>query len=299
MRILYVTPNVRNAWNGTLHTPLQNELSKRGVRIAKFMPSVGEINNNFDIFFCDVEPHAKGWEHLKIKKVMFMEDVWPPTSTRMKGRHSARIFKHADALMIRYKANFEQKMEKLNIKWRQPIFWLPHCISPKIFKDYKQKKTIDALSVGTLMHKSTKEDRQFFLNTIKKMPIKSERAVADRYKREHKGANFSKIINRARVTGTTNTKWQVLAKCFEIPASRSCMFCNDSSDMEELGFVDGVTYVRWNRDDLRDKLHYYLIENPEMLQQITDNGYNMVHERHNTVVRADEWMSYMEQIMEM
>jgi len=150
-----------------------------------------------------------------------------------------------------------------------------------------------------LMHKSTKEDRQFFLNTIKKMSIKHYRAQADRYKREYKGANFSKIINRARVTGTTNTKWQALAKCFEIPASYSCMFCNHSDDMEELGFIDGMTYVRWSKEDLRDKLNYYLIEEPEMLEQITENGYNMVHERHNTIVRADEWMSYMEQIMEM
>jgi spore maturation protein CgeB len=299
MRILYVTPNVRNAWNGTLHTPLQKELAKRGVKISKFMLSPNEINKNFDIFFADVEPHAKGWTNLKIKKVMFMEDVWPPTSTRMKGRHSARIYKHADAVMIRYKGAWEEKMTRLKIHWKQPIFWLPHCIDPKIFKDWKQKKNIDALSVGTLMHKSTKEMRTFFLNTIKKMNIKHKRAQADRYKREFKGANFSKIINRARVTGTTNTQGQALAKCFEIPASRSCMFCNDSDDMENLGFIDGETYVRWSKENLRDKLHYYLIEEPEMLQQITENGYNMVHERHSTKVRADEWMSYMQQIMEM
>lgn len=298
MRILYVTPTVRNAWNGTLHTPLQKELQKRGVRIAKFMPSPIEINKNFDIFFADVEPHAKGWEHLKIKKVMFMEDVWPPTSARMKGRASNRIYKHADAIMIRYKANFEQKMEKLNVRWKQPVFWLPHCIDTKIFKDWQLKKDIDALSVGTLMHKSTKVDRQFFLDTIKKMDIKSYRAEASRYKREHKGANFSKIINKAKITGTTNTKWQALAKCFEVPASRSCMFCNDSDDMEELGFIDGVTYVRWNKENLRERLKYYL-NNEEILQQITDNGYEMVRERHNTVKRADEWMSYMKQIMEM
>lgn len=298
MRILYVTKRQRNQWNGTLHKPLQKELAARGVRIVNKMLPIPEINRNYDIFFADVETHAKGWTTINIPKVMFMEDVWPPTSAKMKGRAANRIYKHADALIVRYKSNFDRKMVKLKVYWRQPIYYLPHCVDLNIFKDWELNKKYDALSVGTLMHKATSHMRKHFLETIQGLNINHFRAHADRRKRDFSGQRFSKIINQAKITGTSNTAWQVLAKCFEIPASRSCMFCNYSDDMEDLGFIDGETYVLWNEKNLKDKLLYYL-HNEDELKRITDNGYEMVRERHTVTVRADEWMSYMADILEM
>jgi len=292
-----MTPFVRNKWNGTLHKPLQNQLKRMGVRVVNDLPPINEINKHYDVFFCDSEIFAKGWTAIKIPKVMFMEDVWSPHSTKRKGRSAGRIYKYADALMIRYKSMFYQKMEKLDIRWRQPIYHLPHCIDPKIFNNWKQKKDIGILSVGTFMHKSTKGLRTYFYETAKKVKTKTYRAKADRYLRQYTGKNFSKIINRAKITGTTNTVWQVLAKCMEIPASYSCMFCNYSHDMEELGFVDDETYVLWNEKNLKEKLEYYL-KNPNELQRITENGYKVVHEKHTVQVRAQEWMAYIKDMMD-
>jgi glycosyltransferase involved in cell wall biosynthesis len=296
MRILYVTKKKRNAWNGTLHKPLQQELNKRkNIKVVDRMPDRKTINENYDAFFADVEIHVRGWQKLKIPKVMFMEDVWIGGQKR-KGKSAARVFKHADAIMVRYKAMFDKKVSRKNFIPRQPIFWLPHCISPQLFRDWKQEKIYDTLSVGNLLHKSTQDMRIFFHKTTKKGPWTSFRAEANRHTRAYKAHAFSKVINRSRITGTSNTVWQVLAKCFEIPASRSLMFSNYSEDMERLGFIDGENYVLWDKENLVDKLNYYL-GNPDELHRITDNGFKMVHENHRVGQRARQWIEIMEEVI--
>ena len=220
-----------------------------------------------------------------------MEDVWTGGETR-KGKSADRIFTYADAIMVRYESMFDKKLARSKRELKQPVFYLPHCIDPKIFKDWRRKKIYDTLSVGTITHKSTKEGRKFFNNVTRKSKWKSYRAKADRYGRQFNAEEFSQIINKSKITGTTNTIWQVLAKCMEIPASHSLMFCNVSDDMEKLGFIDGETYVQWNNSNLVEKLNYYL-SNPKELQRVTNNGYDMVMERHTIQVRADEWISHI------
>jgi spore maturation protein CgeB len=178
------------------------------------------------------------------------------------------------------------------VGYDKPIYDFPHCIDTKMFKDWKKPKKFDVLSVGTLLHKVTGHLREVFVKQLRDGPWRFKRASADRYARKYKGADFSRIINKSKITGTTNTLGQVLAKCMEITASRSLMFCNYSIDMEKFGFVDGESFVQWDEDNLYEKVKYYL-DNPEEMKRITDNGYRVTHERHTTKVRAQEWLDIM------
>ena len=166
MKILYVTKKKRNRWNGTLHIPLQRELVKdKRVRMVHSMPNIKEIEDNWDILFADIEYHAKNWHTLrKTKKVIFMEDVWSPESNKSKGRMANRMRNHADASVVRYESQYTEKKKKLKFKWGSPVFYLPHCIDPKLFKDWKRPKKWDLLTIGTLGHKATMKMRKLWSN---------------------------------------------------------------------------------------------------------------------------------------
>jgi hypothetical protein len=302
MKILYVTKKKRNRWNGTLHIPLQNLLVKdKRVRLVYHMPNIKEIEDNWDILFADIEYHAKNWDNLrKTKKVIFMEDVWSPESIKSKGRMANRMRHYADVSVMRYESQFTEKKKALGFKWEKPVFFLPHCIDPTLFKNWKLPKKVDLLTVGTLGHKATMHMRKLWADEAHRSRWKHKIAPAGKKGRTYKAHKFSQIINQAHITSTSNTRWQVLAKCFEIPASRSMMMCNESRDMEKMGFVDGETFVQFPNDkmEIRRLINHYM-ENPKERELITDNAYELVHERHTIQQRAKEWFEIMEKVMEL
>jgi len=302
MKILYVTKKKRNKFNGTLHIPLQRLLAKdKRVRLVYHMPIIQEIEDNYDILFADIEYHAKNWHGLrKTKKVIFMEDVWSPESPKSKGRMAKRMRDYADASVIRYESQHTVKKERLGYKWDRPVFYLPHCIDPELFRDWKLTKKYDILSIGTLNHKLTKKMRTMFADEALRSRFKYKRATVNKAGRHYKADKFSQIMNQSHITGTSNTPTQTLAKCFEITASKSLMFCNYSKDMEKYGFVDGETFVEYPDDklELRKLLNHYMTS-PKERKLITDNAYEIVYERHTIQQRAKEWFEIMEEVMKL
>ncbi len=302
MKILYVTKRKRNRWNGTLHIPLQNLLRQdKRVRLMYHMPSLNKIDDNYDIFFADIEYHAKNWWKLrKAKKVIFMEDVWSPESIKSKGRMAARMRDYADASVMRYESQFTVKKVRVKFKWESPVFFLPHCIDPELFKDWKRPKKLDLLTVGTLGHKVTMHLRKLWADEAHRSRWKHKIAPAGKQGRRYKAHKFSQLINSSHITATSNTQWQVLAKCFEIPASRSMMMCDKSYDMEKMGFVDGETFVQFPNDKMMiRKLIEHYMTTPKERKLITDNAFELVHERHTIQQRAKDWFDIMEEVMKL
>ena len=125
--------------------------------------------------------------------------------------------------------------------------------------------------------------------------------------RIYNGAEFSKIINKAKITGSSNTTYQILAKTFEVPASRSLLFINEEYGdgvynnpkiiLKRLGFIENRHYVFYDRNNIEDKINYYLKHDNER-QRITDNGWKMVHKKHTIQQRAREWWKYIEDVYE-
>ncbi len=302
MKILYVTKKKRNRWNGTLHKPLQSYLNKdKRVRVVYDMPSIREIDGEYDILFSDMEFHARNWRRLRrTKKVMFMEDVWSPESKKPKGRIANRMRLYADASLLRYESQFTVKKQRLGFKWDNPVYFFPHCIDPNLFKDWERPKKVDLLTVGTLAHKSTGQLRKLWADEAHRSRWSHKIAKAGKTGRTYKASKFSQVINSSSITATTNTQWQVLAKCFEIPASRSMMMCNESWDMEKMGFVDGETFIQFpnNKIKIRKLIEHYMT-NPKERKLIRDNAFELVHERHTIQQRAKEWFDIMEEVMKL
>jgi spore maturation protein CgeB len=68
--------------------------------------------------------------------------------------------------------------------------------------------------------------------------------------------------------------------------------------MEKMGFVNGETFVEFPNDklEIRRLINHYMT-NPKERKRITDNAYELVHERHTIQQRAKDWFAIMEEVM--
>jgi len=67
---------------------------------------------------------------------------------------------------------------------------------------------------------------------------------------------------------------------------------NEPSEAEELGFVDGVNYVKIGLGDWKEKLVYYA-KHREEAEEIALNGRRLILERHTHEIRAREFMEML------
>lgn len=75
-------------------------------------------------------------------------------------------------------------------------------------------------------------------------------------------------------------------------ASKSCLFANEPLDLEVIGLVDGVNYVKIDENNIEDKLRYYLAHKDERCV-ITENGYKLVFEKYSCNAQANFMFSQM------
>lgn len=291
MKILYLTARPREIYH-TMHWPLTEYLRKdKRVRVlVNQWPTEGDLRW-CDVVFCNtVYAYMGKFGTIKKPKIAFIEDIWPPNRTgKAKHQTSYVIHKHFDCLFVRYKSDWTRG--GWIDKWNRPWYYLPHCVDPKLFRDWKNKKSIGLLSVGQARRKKKYALRNHFRNTFedRKDFFRLDQGTA-------LGEGFSKVINKAKITATSNVAIRIFAKTFEIPASMSCMACNTNKDMLEAGFIPGENYIEIDRKDIHDRVLYYL-ENDDERNRITLNGYNLVHERHTIQQRAKEFFQYVEDFL--
>lgn len=179
--------------------------------------------------------------------------------------------------------------------------WLPNFVYIEEFKDYSLEKEIDFLLMGAL------NDRIYPLRT----KIAREMAAVKGFVHHHHpgyrdfapaeekdnlvGAAFAREINKAKLFFTDDSVFKYpIAKYFEVPACNTLLLASGSRELEDLGFIDGKTFVEINEDNYREKAMYYL-EHEEERWQIAYRGYEMVRRNHTTAVRAREFAGYIRQ----
>lgn len=293
MNILYLTGRGKPLYH-TLHWPLTAEINKD--KRVRLFDSTWPTPDDFrwcDVVYCNaVRFHMAKFGGIKRPKIAFIEDIWPPTRrpNKLKSQVSYIIDKHFDCLFVRYRAGWK-KGDWIK-KWNRPWYWLPHCIDPKMFKDRKQNKEYDLLSVGNIRKISKYALRHQFYQTFKNHK---------RFYRLSQGSalghKFSQVINKAKITASDTNIHRVYAKTMEIPGSMSLLASNIGIDMEDLGYLPDEHYLEINKKSMKEKVLHYL-EDDEERERITLNGHNLVHERHTTQQRAKEWFNHVESFLE-
>ncbi len=178
------------------------------------------------------------------------------------------------------------------------LIWLPHHVPTHIFKDYKHKKTIPVLMMGAIFPQLYPARTKFFellkdYSGFVYHPHPGYRDIKQKVRVVYAGKKYAEEINRARIFVTCDSKDHLpVLKYFEVPACRTLLLATTSKELEDLGFIDGKTFVSVNEHNLIEKIHYYL-RNGKERKKIADAGWRMVRQRHSTAKRTKELLKYI------
>ncbi|RAP74348.1 glycosyltransferase [Paenibacillus montanisoli] len=245
------------------------------------------------IFFDDVlwNKPLHGLKDVKIPKGILFWDIQREQDIFRRFVHE----NHIDLVFSFYRDAFKGFYPELLHKFR----WLPNYVDIEEFQDYQQNKEIDFLLMGAI-HEETYPLRDKIAREMKGYPgfVHYEHPGYRNYEEEEEaqtrvGKYFSMAINKAKMFFTDDSCYQFpIAKYFEVPASKTLLLASGSKELEDLGFIDGVTFVEINGDNYLEKALYYL-QHEEERNAITERGYRMVRERHTTQIRAKEFIQHI------
>lgn len=182
------------------------------------------------------------------------------------------------------------------------MIWFPHHANTEIYKDYQQNKEIDLLMMGAVhprlyplraLMKAYYDDRDGFVyhphpGHRHEDEIEQGSLIAEDYARE---------INRAKIFLTCDSVFNYpVMKYFEVLACNTLLLAPSSKELQDLGFVDGETFVAINKYNFHEKATYFL-QNTEERIRIARNGYRMIQKNHSTQKRAGELIQHIERII--
>ena len=117
--------------------------------------------------------------------------------------------------------------------------------------------------------------REFVYKNSYKGFLQNEKELADVY-------NASKININITLQGETSLNYRV----FEVLASKAFLITDDVADLKDNFRVGKELEVYGDEYDLIDKVKFYL-KNPYILQNIAENGYAAILQRHSYAARAN------------
>jgi hypothetical protein len=170
------------------------------------------------------------------------------------------------------------------------LFVWPNFIDSDIYRDYKQTKNIPIFFTGRQCalypwrEKINKIISQGYPSVICPHPgyEKSNSAAQTIY-----GEQYARMINSSWFVPTCGTlEKEIVRKHLEVPACNSCLITEKSPALEAAGFIDMQNCVFAEESDVLDKLDY-LFKNPDLLEKITQAGYQLVQSRH-TLKQRDQ-----------
>ena len=175
------------------------------------------------------------------------------------------------------------------------LFIWPNFIDPEVFRDYGLPKIIPVLFSGS-------QDSQYpwrrgiFKLVSQYYPslVCPHRGYTTRYGAFQMlvGESYARTINASWFVPTCGTVAKdVVRKHFEIPACKACLITEKSPGLEAAGFIDMKNCVFADQSNVLDKLHY-LFENPGVLEEIINAGYQLVHDRHTQKQRDQIYQWY-------
>ena len=191
------------------------------------------------------------------------------------------------------------------------VYFLPWSIDTDLFAP-AEEKYVDLAFIGSigkiypLRLKLWSEFEQFCFDR-KLNYIKTKRVSgASSFKKPSEFNNRNDFITGDRyVDALSKTKFFIfgcskyrypLLKYFEAMASGCVVFADEPSSARELGFVDGVNYVKINGDNWVEKVDYYL-EHSEKAQKIAVNALEYAVTNHSHGVRAAEFIEILNQFL--
>ena len=233
-------------------------------------------------------------------------------------RNSAKLLKHLnsvgyDALFMKTKYIYNTTVpptyftDNLKPRW----FFLPYSVNPRKF--YPRNKIYDITMIGsmskrypirsTIWHQLEEFCYMYRLTSLmsNQAPVPSWTAA------HHQNENPNYYIRKRYAEALGQSRFFAfcpsiynypIQKYFEVPASGCVAVAGKliGGVGEELGFIDGETYVEVTRLNWEKKLLYY-IHNPYKASKIIENGRKLIMEHHTHEIRVQEFICMLEEFL--
>lgn len=180
-------------------------------------------------------------------------------------------------------------------EFKSQFRFLPFSINPNFIRNWGQVKDIDYLLMGHIsrsypFRKAVLEKMEHVDGFVyHKHPghLKQDRS------KYFLDEAFGKEINRAKIFFTCGSIYQYpVMKFFEVLGCYTLLIAEKNPDLDELGFKDGVHFVAADPSNLYEKGQYYL-QNEEKRREIAYAGFNLVHQNHTHLIRAQQFVRYV------
>ena len=178
------------------------------------------------------------------------------------------------------------------------FYWLPHCVDPGIFRDYKLGKSIELLLMG-FVHQQAYPFRAAVLSRFTGQPgfvYHAHPGYIDcdaNDPQAYVGVKYAQELSRAKILATCGGRWHYpVLKFFEASACLTSVLAPAGPDLPDLGFRDGDTYIECSIDDLAEKVAYFIGHEAETAA-IASRARDLVVQRHSVQKRVQELVAYL------
>lgn len=242
-----------------------------------------------------ISPVIKGFQTIDIPVGLFVNDVHRFTKQRrndIRKYNITHIFTIVRDRFMKTYPEFQHKME-----------WFPHFIEPAIYKDYQMEKNIPMLMMGAVndVYPLRKTIIDFYSgNSCFTYHQHPGYRHFDKQEEDQLliGSAYAKELNRAKIFFTSPSIFNYpVRKYFEALACKTLLLAPTFKELEDLGFIPGFHFVPINEHNFAEKTAYYL-ENKTERNQITEQGYQFVHQTHVLKVRAEQLVQKIERILQ-
>ena len=305
MKILLLSPNQISRYNWG-HQLFRNDLNKHhtviyygdgysgynaNINTDQIIKKYNDVNIILTYGLRYTEPFGLFKVPKHMKRVHILVDFFPSHPGGYKGtwdRYKKFLTNTKfDLLFVRQDCQLDYLKQ---INCNVPAYLFPFSVDTNIYKKLTLKKIYDTLTSATI-RPDVYPNRKGVNKLVNGMGLKnvSGRIVHQKY---IKAINQSKIvIISTNVFNSPNMKFTEFTSCGTFVLS------DRPADFDELGFKDGQHLVLYkDLKDLKDKIIYYLNHNKER-EKIAKQGMNFTRKHHNNILRVQQFIKIVEEIL--
>jgi hypothetical protein len=242
-----------------------------------------------------------GFNEVKgVRKVFAISDFWSRNPKQYSADLKGAEFDHIVSCFTPPYANkkhFYPFFDK-DIRDRMSFYAHPRCIDRECYKDYDMPQKYDIVSVGAtgrfyplrtgmrngLAHHGKERGVNFKNYGYCGSNFKHNGFVRDEY---------AKAINESKMLLSCGGKYNlVFNKIFEAMGCNTVYVGDQPYGHEELGLVDGETYIEVDKTNYLDKITHYAKRDDE-IKRIAKNAKELFLERHTIEARAKDFVNLL------
>jgi hypothetical protein len=238
-----------------------------------------------------------------IPKILWINDFWHMSPSEWDLAILGHGFSHVLGAFLPpfvhrglFEATYSERVRKA-VKFHS----CPRSVDPEVFKDYGEERSEDVTLLGA-MEKPFYGLRAYFHECL------LNQTGLKYFNAPHPGRQFNprsgltgeayaRAMARSKVFVACTSRFKLpFAKIFEALACGALLICDRPCGAEQLGLVDGQTYVEVDKHTFLPKLRYYLAHDDKRFK-IAEGGKALFLSRHTVGVRAQEVLEILADIL--